>query len=133
MKLVGCNSALTATPPYPSPPPPPPPHTHLFFSFIYLFFLLTVLRCLSDSLLICGLFYGAIFLIPAMCYFVLVLFSPFSIAITLFGEEKAHLSVFHTFVRFALVLICLFSLPVGVLLGLRLVIVALPGLFLLPF
>ena len=37
------------------------------------------------------------------CYFVLVFFSPFSIAITSLGEESANLSVFRTFVRFALV------------------------------
>ena len=41
-----------------------------------------------------------------LCHFVLVFFSPFSIAITLFGEERANLSAFHTFVRFALVWIC---------------------------
>ena len=37
------------------------------------------------------------------CYFVLVFFSPLSIAITLLGEERANLSAFRTFVRFALV------------------------------
>ena len=35
--------------------------------------------------------------------FVLVFFSPFSIAITLLGEERANLSAFRTFVRFVLV------------------------------
>ena len=64
-----------------------------------------------------------------LCYFVLVFFSPFSIAITLLGEERANLSAFCTFVRFALVWFCLFSLPLGVWEGLRFVIVALPGLF----
>ena len=39
------------------------------------------------------------------CYFVLVFFSPFSIAITSFGEERAYLSAFRTFVRFVLVLV----------------------------
>ena len=38
-----------------------------------------------------------------LCYFVLVFFSPFSIAITSPGEERAKLSAFCTFVRFALV------------------------------
>ena len=33
-------------------------------------------------------------------YFVLVFFSPFSIAITSLGEEKANLSAFRTFDRF---------------------------------
>ena len=55
-------------------------------------------------------------------------FSPFSIAITSLGEERANLSAFHTFVRFVLVWICRFPLPLGVLEGLRFVIVALPGL-----
>ena len=62
-----------------------------------------------------------------LCYFVLVFFSPFSIAITSLGEEIANLSAFHTFVRFALVWFCLFPLPLGVWEGLRFVIVALPG------
>ena len=64
-----------------------------------------------------------------MCHFVLVFFSPFSIAITSLGEERANLSAFRTFVRFVLVWICRFSLPLGVWEGLRFVIVALPGLF----
>ena len=65
----------------------------------------------------------------ALCYFVLVFFSSLSIAITSLGEERANLSAFRTFVRFALVWFCLFSLPLGVWVGLRLVIVALPGFF----
>ena len=64
-----------------------------------------------------------------MCHFVLVFFSPFSIAITSIGEERANLSAFRTFVRFVLVWICRFPLPLGVWEGLRFVIVALPGLF----
>ena len=38
-----------------------------------------------------------------VCHFVLVFFSPFSIAITSLGEERANLSAFCTFVRFVLV------------------------------
>ena len=53
-------------------------------------------------------------------------FSPFSIAITSLGEERA---TFRMFVRFVLVWICRFPLPLGVWEGLRCVIVALPGLF----
>ena len=64
-----------------------------------------------------------------MCLFVLVFFSPFSIAITSLGEERANPGAFHAFVRFVLVWICRFPLPLGVLEGLRFVIVALPGLF----
>ena len=65
----------------------------------------------------------------ALCYCVLVFFSPFSIAITSLGEKRAKFSAFRTFVRLAFVWFCLFSLPLGVWEGLRLVIVALPGLF----
>ena len=72
----------------------------------------------------------------ALCYlgyFVLVFLSPFSITITSLGEERANLSALYTFVRFVLVWFCLFPLPLGVWEGLRLVIVALPGLFSYPF
>ena len=37
-----------------------------------------------------------------MCHFVLVFFSPFSIAITSLGEKRANLSAFRTFIRFVL-------------------------------
>ena len=56
-------------------------------------------------------------------------FNPFSTAITSLGEERANLSAFRTFVRFVLVWICRFPLPLGVWEGLRFVIVALPGIF----
>ena len=65
----------------------------------------------------------------SVCHFVHVFFSPFSIEITSLGEERANLSAFCTFVRFVLVWICWFPLPLGVWEGLRFVIVALPGLF----
>ena len=65
----------------------------------------------------------------SVCHFVLVFFSPFSIAITSLGEERANLHAFRTFVRFVLVWICRFPLPLGVWEGLWFVIVALPGLF----
>ena len=39
----------------------------------------------------------------SVCHFVLVFFSPFSIAITSLAEERANLSAFRTFVRFVLV------------------------------
>ena len=41
----------------------------------------------------------------SVCHFVLVFFSPFCIAITSLGEEKANLSAFRTFVWFVLVYI----------------------------
>ena len=56
-------------------------------------------------------------------------FSPFSIAIASLGEERANLSAFRTFVRFVLIWIIPFPLPLSVWEGLRFVIVALPGLF----
>ena len=62
-------------------------------------------------------------------HFVLVSFSPYTIAITSLGEERANLGTFRTFVRFVLVWICRFPLPLGVWEGLRFVVVALPGLF----
>ena len=64
-------------------------------------------------------------LILAFCYFALVFFSPFSIAITSHGEERANHIAFRTFVRFALVWFCLFPLPLCVWEELGLVIVAL--------
>ena len=63
-----------------------------------------------------------------LCYSVLVFFSPFSIAITSLGKERANLSAFRTIVRFVLVWFYRFP-PLGVWEGLRFVIVALPGLF----
>ena len=60
-------------------------------------------------------------------------FSPFSIAITSLGEERASLGAFRMFVRFALVWFCLFPLPLGVWEGLQFVIVAFIGRFAYPF
>ena len=123
MKLASCKSALNPAPP-PAPPPPPPPHPPVVYSsdrskavvpvlvlfFVALWFILRGDVCLS------------------VCHFVLVFFSPFSIAITSLGEERANLSAFRTFVQFVLVWICRFPLLLGVWEGLRFVIVALPGL-----
>ena len=61
--------------------------------------------------------------------FCFVVFSLFSIEITSLGEERANLSAFRTFVRFALVWFCLFPFPLDVWERLRLVVLALPGLF----
>ena len=73
----------------------------------------------------------------SVCHFVLVFFSPFSIAVASFGGRGgrggADLCAFRAFVRFVLVWICRFPLPLGVWKGLRFVIVALPGLFLIFF
>ena len=53
---------------------------------------------------------------------------PLALRLPCLGK-RANLSAFLTFVRFVLVWICRFSLPLGVWEGLRFVIVALPGLF----
>ena len=65
----------------------------------------------------------------SLCYFVLVFFRPFSIAIASLREERANLSAFRMFDRFVLVWIRQFPLPLDVWEGLRFLIVALPGLF----
>ena len=49
------------------------------------------------------LFYEAICFMSYLVLFVLVFFSPFSIVIASLGEERANLTAFRTFVRFALV------------------------------
>ena len=68
-----------------------------------------------------------LYVVPCVILF-LCFFSPFSIAITSLGEERANLSAFRTFVRFVLVWLCRFLLPLGVWEELRFVIVALRGL-----
>ena len=88
-----------------------------------------VLVLLFVALWLYGLFYEAIGCMSFRVSFCSCVFSPFSIAITSLGEERAYLSVFRTFVRFVLVWICWFPLLLGVWEGLRFVIVALPGLF----
>ena len=67
--------------------------------------------------------------------FVYVFFCPFSILITLHGEEGAGLLCLSCICLLAMhTLICVtFSLPPGVGGWLRLLLVALPGLFYLPF
>ena len=75
---------------------------------------------------LCGFYYGAFHVV---LLFVLVFFSPFSIMITSLGEERAGLCASRAFVYFSPVNFCPFSLSLGVRGWLRLVIVALPGLF----
>ena len=69
------------------------------------------------------------FVVCLTLFHFVVFFSPFSIAITSLGEERANLSAFRMFDRFVLVWVCRFPLPLGVWEGLRFVIVALLGLF----
>ena len=74
------------------------------------------------SLLLCCLFYEAIYFMSYLVSFCSCVFSPFR-------KERANLSAFRTFVRFVLIWIIPFPLPLSVWEGLRFVIVALPGLF----
>ena len=67
------------------------------------FTLLTILRQSSAVLvlLFVALWFilrGDLFYALTLCYFVLMFFSPFSIAITLLGEERANLNAFCMFV-----------------------------------
>ena len=73
------------------------------------------------------------YVLPCDILFLCFFFSPFSIAITSLWLERANRSAFRTFVRFSLVWCCLFPLSLGVWEGLRCVILAHPGFFLLPF
>ena len=73
---------------------------------------------MSDELLLL-LFYEAICFMSYLVLFCSCVFlSPFSIAINSLGEERANLRAFRTFVRFVLVWVCLFPLPLGVWEGL---------------
>ena len=112
----------------------------LVLLFVALWFILRgdlfyVLPCVILFLCCCFFCCCFFFFFFFFCFF--FFFSPFSIAITSLGEERANLSAFRTFVRFALVWFCLFPLPLGIWEGMRFVIVAFPGLFsynvLLPF
>ena len=111
VKLISCKSALT-------PPTPLPP-----------------VVCSTDRskavVPVLVLLFVALWFIlrGGLLCVVLVFFSPFSVAIALLGEERAGLGAFRTFVRFVLVWICWFPLPLGIWEGLRFVIVALIGLF----
>ena len=103
MKLASCKSALALAR---SHPPPPTSAPTVVYSIDRSKAAVPVLLTLC-----CFVVYSFCF---TLCYFVLVFFSPFSIAITSLGEERANLSAFRTFVRFALVWFCLFPLPLGV-------------------
>ena len=52
--------------------------------------------------MLCGLFYEVICFKSCLVFFCYCIF-PFSIAFTSLGEERANLSAFRTFIRFALV------------------------------
>ena len=107
MKLARCKSALN-----PSPSP-------VVYSTDRSMAVVPVLILLFVALWF--ILRGNLFM-SYLVVFVLVFFSPLSIAITSLGEERANLSAFRTFVQFALVW---FPLPLGVWEGLQFVTVAL--------
>ena len=65
----------------------------------------------------------------SLCHFVLVFFSPFSIAITSLGEERDKFVLFVRLFDLYLFGVVGFLPPLGVREGLLFVIVSLPGLF----
>ena len=76
------------------------------FSYFVFTLLASLRRCPGVSLtLCCFVVYCTrrFVLCLTLCYFILVVFSPFSIAITSLGKERASLSTLRTFVRFVLV------------------------------
>ena len=77
---------------------------------------------LNIAVLLCACVVGVLSFV--LCYFVLVFLFFLNCDYLVWGRERANLIVFRTFVRFALVWFCPFPLPLGVLEGLRLVIVA---------
>ena len=93
VKLASCKSALTSPPTHPLPPVVYSTDRSkavvpvLVLLFVALWFILR-----GD------LFYVLPCVISFLCFF-----SPFSIAITSLGEERANLSAFRTSIRFVLV------------------------------
>ena len=122
VKLASCKSTLTSSP-HPSSP------GLVVYSTDRSIVVVPVLVLLFVALWF--ILRGDLFCVLPnnLCYFVLVFLSPFSIAITSLGEERANFSAFRTFVRFVLVWFCRFPLPLSVWEGLWFVIVALPGIF----
>ena len=132
VKLVSCKSILTAPSTIHPPPPTPPPAPHAVYSTADPSKAVVPMLVL---LFICFVVYSTkrFVLCIILCFFVLVFLSPFSIAITSLGEERANLSAFRTFVRFALVWFCLFPLPFWCLVWAAVCDCGTPWTFLLPF
>ena len=80
MKLASCKSALNPTVVYSTD------RSKAVVPVLVLLFLCFVIY--STKRFVLGL---------TLCHFVLVFFSPFSIAITSLGKERANLSAFYTF------------------------------------
>ena len=98
MKLASCKNALTRT--HPPPPHPVVCTTDRCKAVVPVIVLLLVALWFISSIR-CRFYSTRRFVVClSMCHFVLVFFSPFSVAITSLGEERANLSAFRTFVRF---------------------------------
>ena len=117
MKLAGCKSALTTL---------PPPHPVVYSTD----------RSKAVVPVLVLLFVALWFILRGHLLYVfpcVILFLCFSVLLVLrlprLRKRGLILVLLRTFVRFVLVWICRFSLPLGVWEGLRFVIVALPGLF----
>ena len=111
MKLASCKIALK------------PPMVYSTYRSKAVVPVLVLLFVALWFILRCDLFYVLPCVILFLCFSVLL-------ALRLPRLEKRELiSAFRTFVRFVLVWICRFPLPLGVWEGLWFVIVALPGLF----
>ena len=106
MKLAtcSCKSALTR-PPHP-PPPPVVYSTDRSKAVVPVLVLLFV--ALLWFILRGDLLYVFPCVILFLCFLVLLV-----LRLPRFGEERANLSAFSTFVRFVLVWICRFPLPLG--------------------
>ena len=125
VKLAGCKSALT-----PLPPRPPAPGGQLSLPVVS-----STDRSKAMVPVLVLLFVALWFILRGDLLYVfpcVILFLCFSVLLVLrlprLGK-RANLSAFRTFVRFVLVWICRFPLPLGVWERLRFVIVAFPGLF----
>ena len=92
VKLVSCKSALT-------PPPPPPTPVVCSTDRSKAVVPVLVLHLVALWFILRG---NLLYVFPCVILF-LCFFSPFSIAITSLGEERANLSAFSTFVRFVLI------------------------------
>ena len=77
MKLASCKSAL-------NPFPPPVVYSAVRSKAVFVLLFVALWFILR----------GDLFYVLTVCYFVLVFFSPFSVAITSLGEERANLSAF---------------------------------------
>ena len=107
VKLASCKSALTPSPLTPSP---------VVYSTDRSKAVVPVLVLLLGALWF--ILRGDLLYVFSCAILFLCFFSPFSIANTSLGEERANISAFRMFDRFVLVWICRFSLPLDVWEGL---------------